>query len=177
MRDILHIGRIGAPHGLHGEIKVNPWTDNNDRFRDLKDCLIVSDDEKIRTHATVEGVRFLNKQIVLKIRGYDDRTAAESLKNKLLSVKRENAIKLPADTWFIADLTGCEVIDEKHGLLGILTDVIQNSAHDVYVVRQKGFNDILIPVLKSIVMNVDLDQRKIDVSMPEGLFEIYRGQP
>jgi 16S rRNA processing protein RimM len=177
MRDILHIGRIGAPHGLHGEIKVNPWTDNNDRFRDLKDCLIVSDDEKIRTPATVEGVRFLNKQIVLKIRGYDDRTAAESLKNKLLSVKRENAIKLPADTWFIADLTGCEVIDEKHGLLGILTDVIQNSAHDVYVVRQKGFNDILIPVLKSIVMNVDLDQRKIDVSMPEGLFEIYRGQP
>ena len=177
MRDILHIGRIGAPHGLHGEIKVNPWTDNNDRFRDLKDCLIVSDDEKIRTHATVEGVRFLNKQIVLKIRGYDDRTAAESLKNKLLSVKRENAIKLPADTWFIADLTGCEVIDEKLGLLGILTDVIQNSAHDVYVVRQKGFNDILIPVLKSIVMNVDLDQRKIGVSMPEGLFEIYRGQP
>lgn len=176
MRDILHIGRIGAPHGLRGEIKIHPWTDSNDRFRDLTDCLIVTDDEKDRTPAQVEGVRFLNSQVLLKLRGYDDRAAAEGLKNKILSVKREDAVKLPDDTWFITDIIGCEVYDKFRGLLGILSDVIQNTAHDVYVVHKSGINDVLIPVLKSVILNVDLKERRIDVSLPEGLYEIYRSE-
>lgn len=174
-RDILHAGRIGAPHGLLGEVKVQPWTDDVTRFSQLKDCLVVSSDEKHRTPAVVEGVRYINNnQVLLKLRGCDDRNEAEKLKGSYISVLREQAVELPEDTWFICDLLGCEVHDNTHGLLGKLADIIQQSAHDVYVVRQSGMADLLIPVLKTIIKSVDIENGRIDVELPNGLYEIYR---
>lgn len=174
MRDILHIGRIGAPHGLRGEIKVQPMTDDINRFKLLKDCFIVSDDEKSRIPAVCEGVRFLNDQVLLKLKSYDDRDMAAALRGQLISVDREHAVELPEDTWFICDLIGSEVYADQYGYLGKLVDVIQQSAHDVYLVRDRSKPDILIPVLKTIVKKVDIEASRIDVTLPDGLFEIYR---
>ncbi len=174
LRDILHIGRITGAHGLQGELKIHPLTDDPKRFTDLKDCLIVSDDEKERVPAKAAGARFFNDQVLLRLEGVTDRTAAEHLKGRLISVTREHAVALPPDTWFICDLLGCEVFDRRHGLLGQLKDIQSGTAQDVYVVAQAGQKDLLFPARKTILRMVDLEARRIEVDLPDGLFEIYR---
>lgn len=175
-RDILHIGRIIGAHGLQGEVKVLPLTDDAKRFLDLDECLIVTPDEKNRVPALAAGARFFNDLVILRLKGVNDRNQAEALKGKLISVDRKHAVVLPPDTWFICDLLGCEVFDDAHGLLGCLADIQPNAAQDVYVIRQPGQKDLLFPALKSILRKVDLDNRRIDVHLPDGLFEIYREQ-
>lgn len=174
MRDILHIGKITGAHGLHGELRVWPLTDDPARFRDLRECLLVSADEKNRVPALATGARFFNDGVLLKLEGVNDRTAAEALRGQLISVRREQAVVLPPDTWFICDLLGCQVYDQEHGHLGELADVLQTAAHDVYTVRLAGSRDLLFPALKTILTKVDLVARRIDVLLPEGLYEVYR---
>lgn len=174
MREILHVGKIVGAHGLKGEVKVLPYTDDPARFKQLNECLLVSEDEKNRTPTQAESARFLQDLVLLKLRGIDDRTAAEGLRGLLISVKREQAMPLAPDTWFVCDLVGCQVYDEQHGWLGELRDVLQHGASDLYVVAQPERADLLVPVLKSVLKKVDLDRRRVDVSLPEGLFEIYR---
>ncbi|NCA98304.1 MAG: 16S rRNA processing protein RimM [Clostridia bacterium] len=174
LRNILHIGRIIGAHGLKGELKVLPLTDDPKRFLSLKDCLLVTDDEKERVPAQAEGARFSGDQVLLSLKGVSDRTAAEQLKGRLVSVTREHAVALPPDTWFICDLLGCEVHDKTHGFLGQLKDVQTGPAQDVYVVTLAGQKDLLFPARKTILRQVDLELRRIDVDLPDGLFEIYR---
>lgn len=174
MRDILHIGKITGAHGLRGEVKVFPLTDDRSRFSSLTNCLLGSADEKNRVPAKATGARFLNDSVLLKLQGVDDRDAAEALRGRLLSVTRDQAVALPPDTWFICDLIGCSVWDEAHGLLGELTDVLQTAAHDVYTVHLAGARDLLFPALKTILRRVDLSGRRIEVSLPDGLYEVYR---
>lgn len=173
-REILHIGRILGAHGLQGELKILPLTDDPRRFLQLKDCLIVTVDEKERVPALAAGARFSNELVLLRLQGISDRTAAEALKGRLVSVTREHAAPLPPDTWFICDLLGCDVYDEAHGLLGRLSDVLPTAAHDVYTVHLPGQKDLLFPALKSILKQVDLAGKRIDVELPAGLYEIYR---
>lgn len=176
LRDILHIGRILGAHGLQGELKVLPLTDDPKRFLELGDCLLVSADEHKREPAKAAGARFFNDQVLLRLKGVADRTAAEQLKGRFISVTREHAVALPPDTWFICDLVGCDVHDLEHGYLGQLKDIQSSSAQDVYVVEKKGQKDVLFPALKTILRNVDLELRRIDVVLPEGLYEIYRDE-
>ncbi|MDD2533642.1 MAG: ribosome maturation factor RimM [Eubacteriales bacterium] len=173
-RDILHIGVITGAHGLQGELKIMALTDDLNRFNVLNDCLIVSSDEKERVPAQAVGARFFNTQVILRIKGVHDRTTAELLKGKLISVTRENAVVLPPETWFVCDLLGCAIYDEAHGLLGVLTDIQPNAAQDVYVVTQPKQKDLLFPAIKSILRHVDIIAKRIDVVLPDGLYEIYR---
>ena len=176
LRPILVIGRIGRAHGLHGEVRVLSMTSDPARFFDLSDCLLLSPDEKITKDACADSARVTHDQVLLKLRGIDSRFQAEPLNGWLLAVRREQAVILPEDTWFICDLIGCAVFDEHRGYLGNLADVIQNAAQDVYVVRTPGQPDLLFPALKSILANVDIIGRRIDIRLPAGLFEIYRGE-
>jgi 16S rRNA processing protein RimM len=173
-RDILHIGRIIGAHGLQGELKILPLTDDAKRFLDLDECLIITSDEKDRVPAQSAGARFFNDLVILRLKGIDDRTQAEALKGQLISVTRDNAVELPPDTWFICDLLGCDVYDQIHGRLGRLIDIQPNAAQDVYVVHLPGVKDLLFPALKTILQSVDLEKRRIDVQLPDGLYEIYR---
>lgn len=173
-RDILHIGKITGAHGLLGEVKIFPLTDDARRFSDLDECLITTPDEMERVPAHAAGARFFNNQVILRLKGINDRTQAEALKGHLISVTREHAVALPPDTWFICDLLGCEVYDQEHGLLGKLADILPTAAQDIYTVRLPGAKDLLFPALKSILKHVNLDQRRIDVTLPDGLYEIYR---
>ncbi len=173
-RDILHIGRIIGAHGLQGELKILPLTDDAKRFLDLDECLIITSDEKDRVPAQAAGARFFNDLVILRLQGVTDRTQAEALKGRLISVTRDHAVALPPDTWFICDLLGCDVYDDVHGHLGHLTDIQPNAAQDVYVIHMPGAKDLLFPALKSIMRTVDLEKRRIDVHLPNGLYEIYR---
>jgi len=175
LRPVLIIGKIGRAHGLQGEVRIQPMTNDPGRFCELNECLLVSPDEKILKEARCASARVFPEQVLLRLQGYDTRESAETINGWLLAVKRENAVSLPEDTWFICDLLGCSVYDERRGLIGELADVMQNAAQDVYVVRMPGQQDLLFPALKIIIKNVDLQERRIDVQLPDGLYEVYRG--
>jgi 16S rRNA processing protein RimM len=173
----LIVGRISSPHGLQGAVRVQSMTDDPGRFQELKVCLLLTADEKMLGNVTIQSVRLQNGgMVIVQFQGYPDRTAAESLRGCLLAVERSQAVRLPADRWFVCDLIGCAVFDDREGSLGTLSDILQHSAQDVYVVRQQGEPDLLFPALKQILRKVDIAGRRIDVHLPDGLFEVYRGR-
>lgn len=172
--EYLTIGRITGAHGLHGEVRVQPLTSDPGRFNQLTDCFLVSADEKQRQPVRVQNVRPGNAHLLLKLQAVDDRTAAEKLRGCYLSVNRQQAVVLPPDRWFICDLVGCAVHDESRGYLGVVSDVLQHAAQDIYVVQLAGCRDLLFPALKSILLKVDIGGQQIHVRLPDGLWELYR---
>ncbi len=172
-REIVHIGRINAPHGVRGEMRVFPLTEDPDRFNGLKSCLLVSADERTRKEVFIRSVRGTDKTLLVSLEGIDSREEAKAVGGFFLSVERERAIALPPGRHFIFDLIGCEVFDEDGARLGILSDVMQTGANDVYIVKRPGLKDLLIPVLRSIVRRVDIEARRIDIALPEGLLSVY----
>ena len=174
LRSYLDIGRITAPHGIQGEVRVLPLTDQPERFDSLSDCFLTAPDERTRKPVRILGVRPNPPFLLVRIQGCDDRNAAELLRGWYLSVDRAHAIQLPEGSHFICDILGCEVVDSVHGSLGRLSDVLQNLGHDVYVVSNPGQPDLLFPAMKQIIHRVDMDARLIEVTLPDGLYEIYR---
>ena len=130
MEKLLKVGVISSTHGLKGEVKVFPTTDDVKRFRQLKEVLLDAGDEK--TVLQIEQVKFFKQFVILKFRGIDDIEDVQKYKGKDLLVTRENAVKLKKDEYFIADLIGVGVISDDNSLRGILKDVIQTGANDVY---------------------------------------------
>ncbi|NLM77800.1 MAG: 16S rRNA processing protein RimM [Ruminococcaceae bacterium] len=169
------IGRITAPHGLNGDVRVQALTDDAHRFTDLAECWLVSADEKIIRLVSLRSVRLQGSDmLLLHVAGCDDRTAADVLRGCYLAVERSQAIQLEEDRWFISDLVGCDVFDDQYGNLGHVHEVLQHTAQDVYVITKNGEPDLLFPALKAILRKVDIIGRRIDVRLPDGLYEIYR---
>lgn len=155
-------------HGVRGEVKVIPLTDDPQRFHDLE--WIYLDRQSALEKLWIERVKFFKKFVILKFKTVDDMNKAETLRGLYLKVDREHAVKLPEDTFFIADIIGCEVF-EGEKKLGIVEDVLQTGSNDVYVVKRENQKDILIPALKSVVKEVSVSDKRIEVVLPEGLME------
>jgi len=154
MKDFMSVGTIGKTHGLKGEVKVFSLTDSLERFKKLKNVYI---DGEIRK---VEGCKLQADKAILKIEGIDSIEQAETYRNKYLMVKREDAIKLTEGSYYVADLLDCSVFEEgAEEELGKVFDVLNTPGNDVYWV--KGKEEILIPVLKNIVVSVDIDKHII----------------
>lgn len=150
----LIIGKILKAQGIKGEVKVMPLTDDINRFLLLKNAYIGD----IRHN--VENVRIVGEFAYIKFKDIDTRNDAELLSGIYLSVDREDAVKLPEHTWFIADIIGCSVyIDKK--IIGTVVDVLQNSTVDVYVVSNDKGKEIMFPALKDLLLNVDIENKKI----------------
>ncbi len=171
MLDYLTIGTIVNVHGVHGEVKVIPDTDDVTRFRKLKKVLLLSGG--VRREAEVKGVKFSNKFVILKLEGIDDRDTADRMRGIELQVERKDAIKLPEGRYFIGDLIGCRVLEDNGEELGILTDVIPGAGSDIYDVDCGNGKNILIPVLEDVLLSVDIEAEIITVKLPKGLREIY----
>ncbi|MBU3189234.1 ribosome maturation factor RimM [Clostridium bowmanii] len=153
MKDFMSVGQIGKTHGLKGEVKVFSLTDTLERFKELKSVYI---DGEIRK---VEGCKLQSDRAILKIEGIDTIEQAELYRNKYLMVSREDAIKLPEGSYYVADLIDCSVFEEGGEELGKVFDVLSTPGNDVYWV--KGKKEVLIPVLKDIVISIDIDKREI----------------
>ncbi len=173
MKDYLIIGKLGGAHGVRGEVKVIPLTDDVRRFSSLKDCLILDEKEHLKETREVEKSRVDDSRTLIKFNGIDDRDEVSKLTGYYIGVSREDAVKLPEGRYFIADLIGLTVVDESRGDLGTIKDIINSGASDIIIVKRKGKNELLIPYLNAIVKNVDLSSGKMDVILPEGLYEIY----
>lgn len=153
MEQFLKIGLIINTHGVKGELKVTPQTDNIERFKELK-RVYINGEEK-----SVEGCKLLNNKVALKLQGIDSIEVANKYRNKYIEVIREDAVKLPEGRYFVADILGCNVIDENQNHLGSVKEVIHTKNNDVYWVE--GKKELLIPVLKTIVVNIDIENKEI----------------
>lgn len=123
------MGIITSPHGVRGEVKVYPTTDDVRRFKRLKE--IILDTGKERLNLEIESVKFVKQFAVLKFKGYDNINDVEKFRQKSLLVARENAVRLKRDEYFIADLMGLKVLDEEEQEIGVLRQVIETGANDV----------------------------------------------
>ena len=164
MVDYFEIGHIDNTHGLKGELKVRSYSSTNKRFEELDSILVGDSYEKY----DIEKVRYQNDIVLLKLKNVDIIEDAEKLKGKSIYIKREDAKSLDDGEYFIADLIGCEVYEEDT-LLGTLDDIFTAGAADVYVVKCKGKDDLLLPALKSVILETDIANKKIRVKIPEGL--------
>lgn len=169
MEDLLQVGAITQPHGVHGEVKVFPTTNDVRRFKKLKEVIL--DTGKEKKTLEIEGVKFFKQYAILKFKGFDSINDIEKYKGKPLLVTRENAVKLGRDEYFIADLTGLAVYDDQDQYLGVLTNVIETGANDVYEVKFEDGRQVLFPAIKQCILNVDMDSRKMTVHIMDGLLE------
>ncbi len=167
MEDLLQVGAIANTHGVRGEVKVFPMTDDVNRFRKLKQVLLDTGKEQIEL--TITQVKFFKNLVILKFKGYDNINDVEQWKGQPLYVTRDQAVKCEKDEYFIADLIGLLVEDEEGEDLGELFDVLTTGANDVYVIKKQGCNDLLLPAIKECVLSVDLEERRMKVHVLEGL--------
>ena len=169
MNNILQVGAVTSTHGLAGEVKVFPTTDDPKRFKKLKQVLL--DTGKDMLPLGVEHVKFFKNMVILKFKGYDRIEDIMGFKGKNLYVTRENAVRLKKDESFIADLIGMKVYTEDEAYLGELTEVITTGANDVYTVRMENGKDVLIPAIGQCILNVDVEHETMQVHLLEGLLE------
>lgn len=169
MEDLLQVGVITQTHGIHGEVKVFPTTDDVKRFKKCKELILDTGREQIRLE--VQSVKFFKQFVILKFKGYDNINEIEKYLKMGLYVTRENAIPLKKDEYFIADLIGLAVVDEENQEIGTLKEVLQTGANDVYVIRMDDGKEVLIPAIAQCVQKVDLQEKKMYIHKMKGLFE------
>ena len=170
MEPYLRVGVISSTHGLKGEVKVFPTTDDPQRFRKLKKVLL--DTGKEYLPLTIAGVRFFKNQVILKFRGLDNINDVEKYTGTDLLIPREDAVPLEENENFIADLIDMEVVTDAGERLGILTDVIQTGANDVYVVKTSQEKEILLPAIRDCILEVDVEEKRMRVHVLEGLLDL-----
>ena len=169
MEQLLQVGVISSTHGIRGEVKVFPTTDDPDRFRKLKQVIL--DTGREQKSLEIEGVKFFKQFVILKFKDIDNINDIEKYKGKSLYVTREHAVKLKKDEYFIADLIGLTVVTDDGSVLGTLTDVITTGANDVYAVKMESGKELLIPAIHDCILQVNDDERKMTVHLLDGLLD------
>lgn len=169
MQDILQVGAVTSTHGIAGEVKVFPTTDDPKRFKKLKSVLIDLGSEK--KELQIAQVKFFKNMVILKFRDHDRIEDVMAYKGKALYVTREHAVKLAENEYFIADLIGMQVYTEDDALLGTLTDVLQTGANDVYTVRMENGKNVLIPAIRECILMVDIEAECMKVHLLAGLLD------
>ena len=167
MENLLQVGVITTTHGVRGEVKVFPTTDDAARFKKLKQVILDTGKENLTLE--IAGVKFFKNMVILKFKGYDNINDVERFRKKSLYVTRENAVKLKKNEYFIADLIGMTVKEEDGAILGTVSDVLQTGANDVYVVALADGGEVLLPAIKDCILSVDMEKREMQVHVLDGL--------
>ena len=169
MEDILRVGVITTTHGLRGEVKVFPTTDDPKRFKKLKEVLL--DTGKERRKLQVESVRFQKNLVILKFKEFNNINDVEQYKKCDLYVSRKNAVKLEENENFIVDLIGLHVVLEDGTEFGIMKDVLQTGANDVYILEMLDGREVLLPAIPECILDVDLDSETMTIHLMKGLLD------
>ena len=157
MEDLLRVGVIANTHGIRGEVKVFPTTDEKERFKDLKKVIL--DMGKEQKVLEIQSVRFFKNLVILMYKGKD------------LLVTREDAVPLEEGEYFIADLLDLDVYSDEDEKIGILYDVMQTGANDVYVVKTEEGKEILLPAIDECILDINLEESRMTVHIMEGLLD------
>lgn len=161
MKEFLAVGQIINTHGIKGEVKVYPLTDDTRRFRKLDTVYIDGIERK------VSWCKLQPDKIILKIEGIETPEDAYKFRDKYIEIKRDNAVKLENDRYFVADIIGSKVIDENDNEIGNVFDVIVTGSNDVYWVKEDGKEDVLVPALKSVIVKMDMENKLIIIKPVE----------
>jgi 16S rRNA processing protein RimM len=170
MDDLLRVGVISSTHGIKGEVKVFPTTDDNSRFESLKKVILDTGREQMELE--IQSVKYFKNMVILKFKGFDNINDIEKYKGKDLLITRDQAVELSPDENFIVDLIGLLVVTDEGEELGTLTDVIKTGANDVYEVTMKNGKEVLLPAIKQCILDVDLDKKMVTVHMMDGLLDL-----
>ena len=168
MEEFFRIGVITSTHGLKGEVKVFPTTDDVNRFKKLKKCILRTNKGDIEVEKN--SCKFFKNMVILSFKEFKDINEIEKYKNCELYVKREDAMPLDEDEFYIADVIGMEVYEDDTKL-GELDDVIQTGANDVFVVKLLDSKELLIPVIKQCVLDIDYEERRVNVKLMKGMLD------
>ena len=160
--ELISIGKIVAPHGVRGDVRVIPLTDFPERFRKTKrvfcDGGLVLD---------IENVKYNKQFVLLKFCDVNSMDEAEKLRNKHISLPKEELVKLPKDHYYQFEIIGLNVFSDQDEYLGKVSEILQTGSNDVYVVRKEGCKDLLIPALKAVVISIDVPASKMTVRLQE----------
>lgn len=167
MEQLLQVGVITQTHGVRGEVKVFPTTDDPARFKKLKQ--VVLDTGKGTMSLEIESVKFFKQFVILKFKGYDNINDIERYRRCPLLVQREDAVPLEEDEYFIADMIGMSVVTEDEEAFGTLKDVIETGANDVYIIESPAHGEVLVPAIKECILDVDIEARMMKIHLMDGL--------
>lgn len=167
MEDLLRVGVITTTHGVRGEVKVFPTTEDPKRFKKLK--TVILDDGRQQMELEIASVKFFKNLVILKFKEFDNINDVERFKKATLWVTRENAIPLEEGEYYIADLIDLAVVSDEGEKLGVLSDVLETGANDVYVVSKKGVQDLLLPNIPECILDVNLEEGVMTVHLMKGL--------
>ncbi len=169
MEAFFKVGIITSTHGLKGEVKVYPTTDDMKRFKRLKEVIL--DTGKSKKDLKIESVKFFKQFVILKFEGLDNINDVETFRKAELYVTRENAVRLSKDEYFIADLIGLKVKNEDETEIGVLKDVMETGANDVYIIELNDGRELLLPAIKQCILEVNVEDGFLKVHILEGLLD------
>ncbi|MDD6207331.1 MAG: ribosome maturation factor RimM [Clostridiales bacterium] len=169
MEDYLRVGVISNTHGIRGEVKVFPTTDEKERFDDLEYVFVDTGKEKIRLD--IQNVKYFKNMVILKFKGFDDINEIEKYKGSDLLITREQAVPLEPGQFFLCDVIDSTVVEENGNPVGILTEVLTTAANDVFVVKMENGKEVLLPVIEDCVKQIDLEQKIVTVYLMPGLLD------
>ncbi|MBR3934241.1 MAG: 16S rRNA processing protein RimM [Clostridia bacterium] len=164
-KELIDIGEIINTHGLRGEVKVYPRCDYPEFFEEIPGVYL-----KNETYLKITGVKYHKNTVILKFRGTNTVEEAEGLRGEIVYVEKSLFDNLPDGTYLIADIIGLEVFEDGTSY-GKITDCIQTGSNDVYIVEDKSKNQILIPALKDVIQEVNINEGIMKVKLPEGLLD------
>ena len=169
MEKYLEIGQIVNTFGIKGQVKIVPFTDDITRFDELKEIYVEKKNELKLFQ--IEQVNYKKNMVILKLKGIETVEEAEKLRNCYLKIDRKDAKKLPKDTYFIVDLLGLDVYTDEGKLIGKVDDIYNAGSSDIYVVKDELGKQILLPAIKDVLKEVDLENQKIIVHLIKGLVD------
>lgn len=160
----LRVGVVSSVHGVHGECKVFPTTDDMTRFKKLKKVFINDQEMKI------SSVKFFKNMVICKFEGVETPEDVQKLRGKDIMINREDAVPLEEGEYYIADLIGCDVISDSGDKLGVCEDIVPTGANQVMQV--KGKKDFLVPYIKQCILDVNLEKKQITIHVLDGLMDL-----
>lgn len=170
MEQTLRVGVISSTHGVKGEVKVFPTTDEPNRFKKLKTVILDTGREQMTLN--IEGVKFFKNMVILKFKEFNDIDEIEKYKGKDLLILREQAGEPGPDENYIVDLIGLKVVTDEGEEFGTMKDVILTGANDVYVITGKDGKEYLFPAIKQCVLDVNLETQTMTVHIMDGLLDL-----
>ena len=166
MQDLLQVGAIIKTHGIKGEVKVYPLTDDVQRFKKLKEVIL--EPEKDNIILEIESVKFQKNIVILKFKGFDSINDIEVHVKKGIFVTRKDAVPLDEDEYFVADLIGLDVVTDDDKAFGVVKDVLHTGANDVYVIEHQG-KEVLVPAIKECILDINIADNLMRIHLMKGL--------
>ena len=169
MEEFLRVGVITSTHGIKGEVKVYPTTDDAERFLALKEKEVLLDTGREMLPLVIENVRFFKNLVILKFQGIDNINDIEKYRGRDLLVTRENAVPLEEGEFLICDIIGSTVYEEDGSVFGTLRDVMETGANNVFVVETGDGREVLLPYIDDCIREVNVEEKRIVAYIMPGL--------